>query len=159
MSVVSLEDADAVILKQDWIYRQKTWFRDWTQCWLVVYLDGTVKYFKSNQSRRPEKTFNIRDDCMTIRTGRKCKDLQPPDHLDMEFLIEIILTGERAVQFCAHDADSFRMWLHVLERSQTDRSLPTPRYTRRNLRPEEIADFEEQSWCYSCCRKNKVETL
>jgi hypothetical protein len=39
---------------------------------------------------------------------------------------------------------NFRMWLHALKRAQSDKQLPTPRHERRNLRPEEIEELEEQ---------------
>ncbi|OWF41102.1 pleckstrin homology domain-containing family B member 2-like [Mizuhopecten yessoensis] len=156
---LSLDDNDVVILKQGWIYRQKTFFRKWKKSWLVICLGGSLKYYKGKQTPRPQKTFNIKNDCMTIRTGKKCRHLLPPNNVDTEFLIEIILTGERSLKFCAHDQDSFKMWLHALQRAQSDRALPTPRYERRNLRPEEIDEFEERGCWYACFRKNKVETL
>ena len=39
---------------------------------------------------------------------------------------------------------NFRLWLHALKRAQSDKQLPTPRHERRNLRPEEIEELEEQ---------------
>ncbi|KAK3105180.1 hypothetical protein FSP39_019063 [Pinctada imbricata] len=152
-------DDDVVIIKAGYIFRQKTFFRKWKKSWLVVCLGGAVRVYRNRNSKKPQKSYNIKQDCIVIKTGRQCHYLLPPNGVDSQGLIELVLTGDRAVKLCGQDPEIAMMWLHAFQRAQSDKELPTPRWERRNLNKEEVLNLEHKSCWYACCRNNKIEEL
>ncbi|CAC5424439.1 unnamed protein product [Mytilus coruscus] len=159
MASLKVEDKDVMILRAGYIYRQRTFFKKWRRTWLVVCLGGSVRYYRNRNASRPQKSFDVKNDCIAIKAGKQCKTMLPPKDIDTGCLMEIVLTGDRTLKLCAADPDQSRMWHHAFKRAQSDKQLPTPRHERRNLRPEEIEELEEKSCWYCCCRKNKIQML
>lgn len=44
-------------------------FKKWKKSWLVVSLGGNLKYFAKKKSSSPQKTFNVKLDLISIKTG------------------------------------------------------------------------------------------
>ncbi|KAJ8320005.1 hypothetical protein KUTeg_001592, partial [Tegillarca granosa] len=126
------------------IFITETFFRKWKKSWLVVCLGGPVRYYKNKRSDKPQKSFNLKLECMAVKSGRQCHYLLPPNGVDSSCLIELIFTGDRTLRLCAQNPEATKMWLQAFKRAQSDKELPTPRYERRNWNKEEIEEEEER---------------
>lgn len=151
------KEGDGMIVKAGWIFRQKAFFRKWKKSWIVVCSGGPVRVFKNKNASRPQKSYDLKMDCIVIKTGRQCQYLLPPNGIDSSALIEIVLTGDRAIKLCANDSETARMWTSALMKAQSGKDLPTPRWERRNLNKEEVLNLEYRSCWYACCRNNQVD--
>lgn len=162
-------EGDVIILKAGWVFRQKPLLKKWKKSWLVVSLGGNLKYFTSKKSSSPQKVFNVKSDLMAIKYGKQCRNLLPPPDVDTGCLMELHFTGGAKLCLCAHDMDSANLWMQALTRAQSEKALPTPRYSRKNrtkddeLKEESAAQIERQdkSWYqFFCCGgANKVQTF
>ncbi|XP_045161219.1 pleckstrin homology domain-containing family B member 2-like [Mercenaria mercenaria] len=153
-------EKDVIILKAGWAFRQKPLFKKWKKTWLVVSLGGNLKCFSSKRNSSPQKTWNLRQDLVIIKFGKQCRTLLPPPDVDCNCLFELHFTGGKKLSLCAKDIDSAKLWMQALTRAQSDRELPTPKYSRKNrtkedeLKEESLKQNERQTklwYRFLCC--------
>jgi hypothetical protein len=51
----------------------EAFFRKWKKSWIVICSGGPVRVFKNKQASRPQKSYNLKLDCIVIKTGRQVK--------------------------------------------------------------------------------------
>ncbi|XP_052212477.1 pleckstrin homology domain-containing family B member 2-like [Dreissena polymorpha] len=142
-SLVTDKD-DVILLKAGWIFRQKPLFKKWKRSWMVVSLGGNLKCFAKKRSSRPQTTFNLKLDLVSFKQGAQCRTLLPPPEVPTTCLIEMYFTGDRKLSLCAHDMDSAALWIQAITKAQSDKALPTPKYSRKNRTKEDALKEESQ---------------
>ncbi|KAL4221350.1 Pleckstrin y domain [Mactra antiquata] len=160
---------DVVLLKAGFIHRQKTLFKRWRKVWMVVSLGGNLKCFSSKKSSSPQKVWNLKKDLVMIKFGKQCRSLLPPADIGTDCLMELHFTGGRKLSLCAKDVDSASLWKQALTRAQSDRELPTPKYSRKNRTKEDELKEESQKqnrrqnkfWyrLFCCGSKNEIKSF
>ncbi|XP_052819924.1 pleckstrin homology domain-containing family B member 2-like [Mya arenaria] len=139
---LSIDNYDVVVLKAGWIYRQKPLFKRWKKVWMTVSLGGNLKCFSKKRSSRATKTYDVKMDLISIKSGKQCRTLLPPPDIDTFCLMELHFTGARKISLCAHDRDSAELWLRAIGKANSDKALPTPKYSRKNRTKEDALKEE-----------------
>lgn len=49
----------------------EAFFRKWKKSWIVVCSGGPVRVFKNKNASRPQKSYDLKMDCIVIKTGRQ----------------------------------------------------------------------------------------
>ena len=49
----------------------EAFFRKWKKSWIVVCSGGPVRVFKNKKASRPQKSYDLKMDCIVIKTGRQ----------------------------------------------------------------------------------------
>ncbi|CAH1777975.1 unnamed protein product [Owenia fusiformis] len=131
MAVASNTNSGAFeIAKAGWLNRQSTILKRWKRSWLVLYVDGILKYFESPDSHVAEDVVLMHKDVRCMQTGTACL-AAPPDGASINCLFAVVRTnGERWV-FSGADQDDAKAWHIALEQARAMRppqsqSAPPP---------------------------------
>ncbi|XP_063114848.1 pleckstrin homology domain-containing family B member 2 isoform X2 [Cavia porcellus] len=59
-------------------------------------------------------------DCINIRIGPECRDIQPPDGKPKDCLLQIVCRDGKTISLCAESADDCLAWKLTLQDSRTN---------------------------------------
>ena len=64
--------------KSVWFYKTGlffvgTFFKKWKRSWLVVCLGGSVRYYRNRNASRPQKSFDVKNDCIAVKSGKQVR--------------------------------------------------------------------------------------
>uniref|UniRef100_A0A8C3SLB9 Pleckstrin homology domain containing B1 n=1 Tax=Chelydra serpentina TaxID=8475 RepID=A0A8C3SLB9_CHESE len=79
--------------------------RRWKRNWFVLWLDGGLVYYQDETQRDLEGRIHIKFNCRDIKTGRECRDVQPPEGKSRDCLLIIVLRDGSKVTLCAESED------------------------------------------------------
>ncbi|XP_044877952.1 pleckstrin homology domain-containing family B member 1 isoform X2 [Mauremys mutica] len=108
------------LMKSGWLWRQSSILRRWKRNWFVLWLDGGLVYYQDETQRDLEGRIHIKFNCRDIKTGRECRDVQPPEGKSRDCLMTIVLRDGSKVTLCAESEDDAVAWkMAVLEAKNT----------------------------------------
>ncbi|KFP02375.1 Pleckstrin homology domain-containing family B member 1, partial [Calypte anna] len=102
------------------LWRQSSILRRWKRNWFVLYLDGSLVYYHDETQRDMDGRIHIKFSCRDVRTGRECRDVQPPEGRSRDCLLTIVLRDGSKTTLCAESEDDAVAWkMAVLEAKAT----------------------------------------
>lgn len=109
------------IAKAGWLHRQSTVLHRWKKNWFVLYRDGVLRYFESQESPRAEEVFALRSCCSHIKTGPEVQSAQPPDGVSSgkACMLELVMRDGGSMVLCAESHDDMKAWQYALEEART----------------------------------------
>ncbi|KAF1582810.1 UNVERIFIED_CONTAM: Pleckstrin homology domain-containing family B member 1, partial [Eudyptes pachyrhynchus] len=116
------------LVKSGWLWRQSSILRRWKRNWFVLYLDGSLVYYHDETQRDMDGRIHIKYSCRDVRTGRECRDVQPPDGKSRNCLLTVVLRDGSKTTLCAESEDDAVAWkMAVLEAKSTPVRLHPPK--------------------------------
>ncbi|NWI26344.1 PKHB1 protein, partial [Sula dactylatra] len=116
------------LVKSGWLWRQSSILRRWKRNWFVLYLDGSLVYYHDETQRDMEGRIHVKYSCRDVRTGRECRDVQPPEGKSRDCLLTIVLRDSSKTTLCAESEDDAVAWkMAVLEAKSTPVRLHPPK--------------------------------
>ncbi|KAF1523992.1 Pleckstrin homology domain-containing family B member 1, partial [Eudyptula albosignata] len=116
------------LVKSGWLWRQSSILRRWKRNWFVLYLDGSLVYYHDKTQRDMDGRIHIKYSCRDVRTGRECRDVQPPDGKSRDCLLTVVLRDGSKTTLCAESEDDAVAWkMAVLEAKSTPVRLHPPK--------------------------------
>ncbi|KAL8567221.1 hypothetical protein ACOMHN_046631 [Nucella lapillus] len=109
------------IAKAGWLQRQSTVLHRWKKNWFVLYRDGVLRYFESQESPRAEEVFTLRSCCSLIKTGPEVEPVTPPEGVSSgkACLLELVMRDRGSMVLCAESLDDMKAWQYALEEART----------------------------------------
>ncbi|NXD73392.1 PKHB1 protein, partial [Eolophus roseicapillus] len=115
------------LVKSGWLWRQSSILRRWKRNWFVLYLDGSLVYYHDETQRDMDGRIHIKYSCRDVRTGRECRDVQPPEGKSRDCLLMVVLRDGSKTTLCAESEDDAVAWkMAVLEAKSTPVRLHPP---------------------------------
>ncbi|XP_009474794.1 PREDICTED: pleckstrin homology domain-containing family B member 1 [Nipponia nippon] len=94
--------------------------RRWKRNWFVLYLDGSLVYYHDATQRDMDGRIHVKYSCRDVRTGRECRDVQPPEGKTRDCLLTVVLRDGSKTTLCAESEDDAIAWkMAVLEAKST----------------------------------------
>eukprot|EP00914_Ancora_sagittata_P034423 GHVO01069532.1.p1 GENE.GHVO01069532.1~~GHVO01069532.1.p1 ORF type:complete len:201 (-),score=9.52 GHVO01069532.1:485-1087(-) len=118
------------IAKAGWLHRQSSILRRWKKNWVVLYQDGSFKYFESPDSHTAEDAERMTS-CQLILTGTTVNIDSTPQGVGRTCLFSLKFTNSTWV-FCAESPDDMRAWQISLEQFRAIQSVRHPPSTVMN---------------------------
>ncbi|NXS64513.1 PKHB1 protein, partial [Brachypteracias leptosomus] len=116
------------LVKSGWLWRQSSILRRWKRNWFVLYLDGSLVYYHDETQRDMDGRIHIKFSCRDVKTGRECKDVQPPEGRSRACLMTLQLRDGSKTTLCAESEDDALAWkMAVLEAKSTPVRLHPPK--------------------------------
>ncbi|NWQ96067.1 PKHB1 protein, partial [Burhinus bistriatus] len=116
------------LVKSGWLWRQSSILRRWKRNWFVLYLDGSLVYYHDQTQRDMDGRIHVKYSCRDVRTGRECRDVQPPEGKSRDCLLTIVLRDGSKTTLCAESEDDAIAWkMAVLEAKSTPVRLHAPK--------------------------------
>ncbi|NXF54381.1 PKHB1 protein, partial [Oceanites oceanicus] len=108
------------LVKSGWLWRQSSILRRWKRNWFVLYLDGSLVYYHDETQRDMDGRIHVKYSCRDVRTGRECRDVQPPEGKSRDCLLTVVLRDGSKTTLCAESKDDAVAWkIAVLEAKST----------------------------------------
>ncbi|KFQ92563.1 Pleckstrin homology domain-containing family B member 1, partial [Nipponia nippon] len=102
--------------------------RRWKRNWFVLYLDGSLVYYHDATQRDMDGRIHVKYSCRDVRTGRECRDVQPPEGKTRDCLLTVVLRDGSKTTLCAESEDDAIAWkMAVLEAKSTPVRLHPPK--------------------------------
>ncbi|KFV10426.1 Pleckstrin homology domain-containing family B member 1, partial [Pterocles gutturalis] len=110
--------------------------RRWKRNWFVLYLDGSLVYYHDETQRDMDGRIHIKYSCRDVRTGRECRDVQPPEGKSRDCLLTVVLRDSSKTMLCAESEDDAIAWkMAVLEAKSTPVRLRPQKEWHRPAHP------------------------
>ncbi|KAM9602189.1 pleckstrin homology domain-containing family B member 1 isoform 1-T8 [Morphnus guianensis] len=116
------------LVKSGWLWRQSSILRRWKRNWFVLYLDGSLVYYHDETQRDMDGRIHVKYSCRDVKTGRECRDVQPPEGKSRDCLLTVVLRDGSKTTLCAESEDDAVAWkMAVLEAKSTPVRLHPPK--------------------------------
>uniref|UniRef100_A0A8C8RXH6 Pleckstrin homology domain containing B1 n=1 Tax=Pelusios castaneus TaxID=367368 RepID=A0A8C8RXH6_9SAUR len=79
--------------------------RRWKRNWFVLWVDGGLVYYQDETQRDMEGRIHLKFNCRDVKTGRECRDVQPPEGKSRDCLMMVVLRDGSKVTLCAESED------------------------------------------------------
>ncbi|NXL11145.1 PKHB1 protein, partial [Mesembrinibis cayennensis] len=110
--------------------------RRWKRNWFVLYLDGSLVYYHDATQRDMDGRIHVKYSCRDVRTGRECRDVQPPEGKTRDCLLTVVLRDGSKTTLCAESEDDAVAWkMAVLEAKSTPVGAPASEGCRGDAGP------------------------
>ncbi|KGL98055.1 Pleckstrin homology domain-containing family B member 1, partial [Charadrius vociferus] len=122
-----------------WLWRQSSILRRWKRNWFVLHLDGSLVYYHDETQRDMDGRIHIKYSCRDVRTGRECRDVQPPEGKNRNCLLTIVLRDSSKTTLCAESEDDAIAWkMAVLEAKSTPVRLHPQKQGHRQCHEDSV---------------------
>ncbi|XP_064143383.1 pleckstrin homology domain-containing family B member 2 isoform X4 [Loxodonta africana] len=111
---------EMAFVKSGWLLRQSTILRRWKKNWFDLWSDGHLIYYDDQTRQRVEDEIHMPVDCINIRMGHECQDIQPPDGNSKDCMLQIVCQDGKTVNLCAESTDDCLAWKFTLQDSRTN---------------------------------------
>ncbi|XP_031518138.1 pleckstrin homology domain-containing family B member 2-like isoform X2 [Papio anubis] len=92
-------------VKSGWLLRQSTILKRWKKNWFDLWSDGHLIYYDDQTRQNIEDKVHMPVDCINIRTGQECRDIQPPDGKSKDCMLQIVCRDGKTISLCAESTD------------------------------------------------------
>uniref|UniRef100_A0A8C8ZT09 Pleckstrin homology domain containing B2 n=1 Tax=Prolemur simus TaxID=1328070 RepID=A0A8C8ZT09_PROSS len=92
-------------VKSGWLLRQSTILKRWKKNWFDLWLDGHLIYYDDQTRQSIEDKVHMPVDCINIRVGHECRDIQPPDGKSKDCMLQIVCRDGKTISLCAESTD------------------------------------------------------
>lgn len=120
-------------MKSGWLLRQSTILRRWKKNWFDLWADGQLLYYDDEYRRDLEDKIHMKVECINLRTGHQCRDIQPPEGKSRDCLLQIICRHDKIINVCAESADDCLAWKIAFEEARTNTIFPGAAYADDDL--------------------------
>ncbi|KAK7803409.1 hypothetical protein U0070_007118 [Myodes glareolus] len=107
-------------VKSGWLLRQSTILKRWKKNWFDLWSDGHLIYYDDQTRQSVEDKVHMPVDCINIRMGHECRDIQPPDGKPRDCLLQIVCRDGKTISLCAESTDDCLAWKFTLQDSRTN---------------------------------------
>ncbi|XP_030879407.1 pleckstrin homology domain-containing family B member 2 isoform X3 [Mirounga angustirostris] len=107
-------------VKSGWLLRQSTILKRWKKNWFDLWSDGHLIYYDDQTRQSVEDKVHMPVDCINIRTGHECRDIQPPDGKPKDCMLQIVCRDGKIISLCAESTDDCLAWKFTLQDSRTN---------------------------------------
>uniref|UniRef100_A0A8D2JZL7 PH domain-containing protein n=1 Tax=Theropithecus gelada TaxID=9565 RepID=A0A8D2JZL7_THEGE len=98
-------------VKSGWLLRQSTILKRWKKNWFDLWSDGHLIYYDDQTRQNIEDKVHMPVDCINIRKGQECRDIQPPDGKSKDCMLQIVCRDGKTISLCAESTDDcFWAW-------------------------------------------------
>uniref|UniRef100_A0A8C9GQ40 Pleckstrin homology domain containing B2 n=2 Tax=Piliocolobus tephrosceles TaxID=591936 RepID=A0A8C9GQ40_9PRIM len=111
---------EMVFVKSGWLLRQSTILKRWKKNWFDLWSDGHLIYYDDQTRQSIEDKVHMPVDCINIRTGQECRDIQPPDGKSKDCMFQIVCRDGKTISLCAESTDDCLAWKFTLQDSRTN---------------------------------------
>ncbi|XP_015451079.1 pleckstrin homology domain-containing family B member 2 isoform X5 [Pteropus alecto] len=108
------------VVKSGWLLRQSTILKRWKKNWFDLWSDGHLIYYDDHTRQSVEDKVHMPVDCINIRTGHECRDIQPPDGKPKDCMLQIVCRDGKTISLCAESMDDCLAWKFTLQDSRTN---------------------------------------
>uniref|UniRef100_A0A2K5JDN4 PH domain-containing protein n=1 Tax=Colobus angolensis palliatus TaxID=336983 RepID=A0A2K5JDN4_COLAP len=91
-------------VKSGWLLRQSTILKCWKN-WFDLWSDGHLIYYDDQTQQSIEDKVHMPVDCINIRMGQECRDIQPPDGKSKDCMLQIVCRDGKTISLCAESTD------------------------------------------------------
>ncbi|XP_072644778.1 pleckstrin homology domain-containing family B member 2 isoform X1 [Canis lupus baileyi] len=95
-----------------------TILKRWKKNWFDLWSDGHLIYYDDQTRQSIEDKVHMPVDCINIRTGHECRDIQPPDGKPKECMLQIVCRDGKTISLCAESTDDCLAWKFTLQDSR-----------------------------------------
>ncbi|KAG8431387.1 hypothetical protein GDO86_018906 [Hymenochirus boettgeri] len=106
------------LVKSGWLWRQSSMLKRWKKHWFDLWLDGNIVYYPDEKRQNVEEKIPMRFNCVNVRAGLECVDIEPPDGSLLESLLTVELKDRVRLLLCAESEDDAVAWKMALMDSQ-----------------------------------------
>uniref|UniRef100_A0A8C8ZMS7 Pleckstrin homology domain containing B2 n=1 Tax=Prolemur simus TaxID=1328070 RepID=A0A8C8ZMS7_PROSS len=133
-------------VKSGWLLRQSTILKRWKKNWFDLWLDGHLIYYDDQTRQSIEDKVHMPVDCINIRVGHECRDIQPPDGKSKDCMLQIVCRDGKTISLFLASYVRTAM-VHTVARTHQELKLSMPRMGRRMLCPTSTPtqDFMDSS--------------
>ncbi|XP_044098669.1 pleckstrin homology domain-containing family B member 2 isoform X1 [Neovison vison] len=107
-------------VKSGWLLRQSTILKRWKKNWFDLWSDGHLIYYDDQTRHSVEDKIHMPVDCINIRIGHECWDIQPPDGKPKDCMLQIVCRDGKTISLCAESTDDCLAWKFTLQDSRTN---------------------------------------
>ncbi|XP_061281063.1 pleckstrin homology domain-containing family B member 2-like isoform X2 [Bos javanicus] len=107
-------------VKSGWLLRQSTILKRWKKNWFDLWSDGHLIYYDDQTQQSVEDKVHMPVDCINIRMGHECRDIQPPDGKPKDCMLQIVCRDGKTISLCAESTDDCLAWKFTLQDSRTN---------------------------------------
>uniref|UniRef100_A0A8C2QN16 Pleckstrin homology domain containing, family B (evectins) member 2 n=1 Tax=Cricetulus griseus TaxID=10029 RepID=A0A8C2QN16_CRIGR len=97
-----------------------TILKRWKKNWFDLWSDGHLIYYDDQTRQSIEDKVHMPVDCINIRMGHECRDIQPPDGKPRDCLLQIVCRDGKTISLCAESTDDCLAWKFTLQDSRTN---------------------------------------
>ncbi|XP_019574578.1 pleckstrin homology domain-containing family B member 2 isoform X3 [Rhinolophus sinicus] len=108
------------VVKSGWLLRQSTILKRWKKNWFDLWSDGHLIYYDDQSRQSVEDKVHMPVDCINIRTGHECRDIQAPDGKPKDCVLQIVCRDGKILSLCAESMDDCLAWKFTLQDSRTN---------------------------------------
>ncbi|XP_055116992.1 pleckstrin homology domain-containing family B member 2 isoform X11 [Symphalangus syndactylus] len=149
-------------VKSGWLLRQSTILKRWKKNWFDLWSDGHLIYYDDQTRQNIEDKVHMPVDCINIRTGQECRDIQPPDGKSKDCMLQIVCRDGKTISLCAESTDDCLLTAmgHTVVRTHQELKLSTLRMGRRMPCPTSthMQDFTDSSLLTKSSFESGIET-
>ncbi|KAG9469798.1 pleckstrin homology domain-containing family B member 1 [Eleutherodactylus coqui] len=98
------------LVKSGWLWRQSSVLRRWKKHWFDLWMDGGLVYYADDTRGNLVERILLKNNCVTVRSGHECGDIQPPEGSNRESLLTIDLRHHSRLLLCAESEDDAVAW-------------------------------------------------
>ncbi|XP_065736660.1 pleckstrin homology domain-containing family B member 2 isoform X6 [Phocoena phocoena] len=136
-------------VKSGWLLRQSTILKRWKKNWFDLWSDGHLIYYDDQTRQSVEDKVHMPVDCINIRTGHECRDIQPPDGKPKDCLLQIVCRDGKTISLCAESTDDclHTAMVHTVVHTRQELKLSMLQMGRLMLYPTSthMQDFMDSS--------------
>ncbi|XP_056650977.1 pleckstrin homology domain-containing family B member 1 isoform X2 [Monodelphis domestica] len=135
------------LVKAGWLWRQSTILRRWKRNWFVLWMDGTLGYYKDDSLQEEEERVLIRYNCREVKTGEECPEMQLPEGQTRDGLLIVFLRDGPRLTLCADSKDEALAWkITILEYSTPRRRRTLGSIPRWSFQAQPRGSFVVRTW-------------
>ncbi|KAM4694541.1 pleckstrin homology domain-containing family B member 2 isoform 2-T3 [Discoglossus pictus] len=113
-------------VRSGWLLRQSTILKRWKRNWFDLWTNGYLIYYDDDDRQDLEDRIYMQLDCIDIRTGNECKDLNPPEGKTKDCCLQIVCHEGKTVNLVAESADECMAWESALNEARTKTHMLAP---------------------------------
>ncbi|XP_054442554.1 pleckstrin homology domain-containing family B member 2 [Pteronotus mesoamericanus] len=107
-------------VKSGWLLRQSTILKRWKKNWFDLWSDGHLIYYDDQTRQSVEDKVHVPVDCINLRSGLQCRDIQPPDGKPKDCMLQIVCRDGKTISLCAESPDDCLAWKFTLQDCRTN---------------------------------------
>ncbi|KAB0405509.1 hypothetical protein E2I00_003420 [Balaenoptera physalus] len=96
-----------------------TVLKRWKKNWFDQWSGGHLTYYDDQTRQSVEDKVHMPVDCINIRMGHECQDIQPPDGKAKD-CCRLFAEMGKTISLCAESTDDYLAWKFTLQDARTD---------------------------------------
>ncbi|KAM4771678.1 pleckstrin homology domain-containing family B member 2 [Rhinophrynus dorsalis] len=106
-------------VKSGWLLRQSTILKRWKKNWFDLWSNGYLVYYSDQERQDMEDKIYMQTDCVNIRTGNECRDLNLPEGKTKDCCLQIVCHEGKVISLVAESGDDCLAWETALKEART----------------------------------------